>query len=221
MPYRPDLLVVANNLGAILAGVLLTLYISFVSMGLAMVVGLVVALMRISKVPLLSWLAGAYIQFFRGIPQYVFLIWLYYGVAMLTGINFAPIQAGIIALTLQYGGYLAEIFRAGIEAIGKGQTESALSVGLSRVQTYRYIILPQAFRIILPPTANMFIGMLKDSSLVSIIGVMELMRTTTVKSNLYFRPFEFFTTAALIYIALTFVFSTLVNRLEWRLKYSR
>jgi ABC-type amino acid transport system permease subunit len=172
-------------------------------------------------VPFLSWLAGAYIQFFRGIPQYVFLIWLYYGVAMLTGINFAPIQAGIIALTLQYGGYLAEIFRAGIEAIGKGQTESALSVGLSRAQTYRYIILPQAFRIILPPTANMFIGMLKDSSLVSIIGVMELMRTTTVKSNLYFRPFEFFTTAALIYIALTFVFSTLVNRLEWRLKYSR
>lgn len=218
MPYTPDLSVVFDNMDAIIVGVGMTIAISVIAMSLALVVGLIVALLRLSKIAPLSAAAGAYIQFFRGIPQYVFLIWLYYGIAMLTGINFAPLQAGIIALTFQYGGYLAEIYRAGIQAISKGQTESALSVGMTRSQAYRYVILPQAFRIIIPPTANMYIGMLKDSSLVSVIGVTELMRTTFIKSNLYFRPFEFFTTAALIYVFLTLIFSQVVNRLELRLR---
>ncbi len=219
MPYHPDLRVVLNNADAIIAGVQMTLFISVIAMSLALIVGLIVALLRISKVSALSGPAGAYIQFFRGIPQYVFLIWLYYGIAMLTGVNFQPIQAGVIALTLQYGGYLAEIYRAGIQAIGKGQTEAAMSVGLSKRQTYQFVILPQAFRIIIPPTANMFIGMLKDSSLVSVIGVNELMRMTFIKSNLYFRPFEFFTTAALIYVIMTAIFSKFTDRLELRLQF--
>lgn len=219
MPYQPDLKVVLDNMDAIIAGVGLTLGISFVAMLLALVVGLAIALMRISKIGILSQVAGAYIQFFRGIPQYVFLIWLYYGLSMLTGINFRPLEAGILALTLQYGGYLAEIYRSGIQAIGTGQTEAAMSVGLTTRQTYQFVILPQAFRIIIPPTANMYIGMLKDSSLVSVIGVNELMRTTFLKSNLYFRPFEFFTTAALIYVVLTVVFSKVTDRLELRMQF--
>jgi His/Glu/Gln/Arg/opine family amino acid ABC transporter permease subunit len=219
MPYTPDLRILVNNIDALLLGVLMTLVISAGAMLVGLILGLIIALIRISKQQLLNNLAGIYIQFFRGIPQYVFLIWLYYGISMLTGINFAPIQAGIIALSMQYAAYLAEIYRAGIQAISKGQTEAAMSVGLSKRQAYQFIILPQALRIVIPPIGNMYIGMLKDSSLVSIIGVNELMRQTFIKSNLYFRPFEFFTTAALIYVFLTFVFSSFVNRLELRLKF--
>jgi His/Glu/Gln/Arg/opine family amino acid ABC transporter permease subunit len=219
MNYSPDLKVLADNVDALFLGLQMTMFISVVAMAAALVFGLLIALMRISNVTFLKSPATAYIQFFRGIPQYVFLIWLYYGMSMLTGINFQPLQAGIIALSMQYSGYLAEIYRAGIQAIGKGQAEAAQSVGLSKRQTYQYVILPQAIRIIIPPAANMYVGMLKDSSLVSVIGVMDLMRVTFIKSNLYFRPFEFFTTAALIYVFLTFVFSSVVDRLEVRLRF--
>jgi His/Glu/Gln/Arg/opine family amino acid ABC transporter permease subunit len=219
MTYQPDLRVVYDRMDVIFIGLKMTLIISSIAMGLALVVGLVVALIRISKVPVLSTLGSIYVQFFRGIPQYVFILWLYYGLAMLTGINFRPLEAGILALMLQYGGFMSETFRAGIQAIGKGQSEAAISVGMTKRQTYQYIVLPQALRIMIPPLGNSYIGMLKDSSLVSVIGVMELMRVTSVQANLYFRPFEFYTLAALIYILLTFVFSEALRRVEIRLKF--
>ena len=219
MPYHPDLKVLTDNFDAILLGLRMTLIISSLGMVSALIVGLIVALMRISDVKILSRIAAFYIQFFRGIPQYVFIVWLYYGLAMLTGIDFKPIQAGLLALTLQYAGFLAETYRAGIQAVGKGQTESAMSVGLSKRQTFQYIVLPQAVRIIIPAAGNSFIGMLKDSSLVSVIGVTELMRSTQIKASLYFRPFEFLTAAALIYVGLTFVFSFFVQRVEQRMQY--
>jgi His/Glu/Gln/Arg/opine family amino acid ABC transporter permease subunit len=184
----------------------------------ALVLGLVVAFVRISPIKPLSWLANLYVQFFRGIPQFVFLLWLYYGISILLGINFQPITAGVIALSIQHGAYLSEIFRAGIQAIHKGQMEAGLSVGLSKPRIYQRIILPQAFRIVLPPVVNTWIGMLKDTSLVSVIGVHELMRTTELQSSYYFRPFEFYTAAALLYVAMTFVFSRLAGLIEARLR---
>ena len=177
------------------------------------------AFARISHLRPLSWLANLYVQFFRGIPQFVFLLWLYYGLSILLGINFKPITAGVIALSVQHGAYLSEIYRAGIQAIHKGQMEAGLSVGLSRPRIYQRIILPQAFRIIFPPVVNTWIGMLKDTALVSVIGVQELMRTTELQSNYYFRPFEFYTTAALLYVALTFIFSRLASLIEARLRF--
>lgn len=219
MEYTPDFKVLVDNADALLLGLRMTMVISAIATALALILGLIIALLRISKQKILSIPAGFYIQFFRGIPQYVFLIWLYYGASMATGISFAPLQAGIIALSMQYAGYMAEIYRAGIQAIGKGQTEAALSVGLSKRKTFQFIILPQALRIVIPPIGNMYIGLLKDSSLVGIIGVLDLMRATSIASNLYFRPFEFFTTTALIYVFLTFVFSRIVDRIEFRLKF--
>jgi His/Glu/Gln/Arg/opine family amino acid ABC transporter permease subunit len=219
MRYQPDLSVVTSRWAVILAGVELTLYVAVVAMAVALVLGLVVAFIRISPFKPLAWLANGYVQFFRGIPQFVFLLWLYYGIAILLGINFRPITAGVIALSVQYAAYLSEIYRAGIQAIHKGQMEAGLSVGLSRPRIYQRIILPQAFRIVLPPTVNMWIGMLKDTSLVSVIGVQELMRTTELQSNFYFRPFEFYTAAALIYVTMTFVFSRIAGMIETRLKF--
>jgi ABC-type amino acid transport system permease subunit len=134
------------------------------------------------------------------------------------GIKFAPFVAGVVSLSMQYAASIAEIYRAGIEAIGRGQTESAASVGLTKVQCYRYIVLPQAIRIVLPPLGNSWISMMKDSSLVSVIGVMEIMLTANLKANDYFRPFEFFTFAAVLYIALTFLFSFGNQMLERKLR---
>jgi His/Glu/Gln/Arg/opine family amino acid ABC transporter permease subunit len=219
MRYQPDLSVVIARLPVILMGLQLTLYVAALAMAVALVLGLLVAFARISPIRPLSWLANLYVQFFRGIPQFVFLLWLYYGLSILLEINFKPITAGVIALSVQHGAYLSEIYRAGIQAIHKGQMEAGLSVGLSRPRIYQRIILPQAFRIIFPPVVNTWIGMLKDTALVSVIGVQELMRTTELQSNFYFRPFEFYTAAALLYVTLTFVFSRLSSLVETRLRF--
>lgn len=199
-------------------GLGMTLYISIVAMFFALIIGLIVALVRLSKLKPVALIGRAYIEFFRGIPLFVFIIWLYYGIAMVVGINFRPLVAGVICLGMQHGGYLAEIYRSGIQAISKGQWEASYSLGFSPVRTFIKIIFPQAFKIIIPPTANMFVGMLKDSALVSIIGVNELMRQSQMATSLTFRPFEFYTVTALIYVALTLGFSQLVKILEVRMK---
>ena len=206
MGYRFDLKVVVDNMDEFIAAVGMTLLVAAVSMVVALIVGLIVAFMRISRLGILRTTAQAYINFFQGAPLYVLIFWVYYGVAMMAGVNFQPFTAGAIALSTQYGAYMAEIYRSGIEAIERGQREAAVSMGLTMPQTYRYVILPQALRIVLPSLGNMWIAMIKDSSLLSIIGVMEIMRTAYLNSNDYFRPFEFYTLAALLYIALTFIF---------------
>jgi glutamine transport system permease protein len=216
--YDFDLKVIVDNLDEFVAAVGMTLLVSAVSMVAALVVGLAVALMRISRSNILRAPAQAYINFFQGAPLYVLIFWVYYGVAMLVGVNFQPFTAGAIALTTQYGAYMAEIYRSGIQAIERGQREAAVSMGLTTTQTYRHIILPQALRIVLPSLGNMWIAMIKDSSLLSIIGVMEIMRTAYLNSNDYFRPFEFYSLAALLYIALTFLFFYSNQALERKLK---
>jgi His/Glu/Gln/Arg/opine family amino acid ABC transporter permease subunit len=198
-------------------GLMMTIYISVMGMLLALVLGLVVALMRMSKIAPIRWLAQLYINVFRAIPLFVFIIWMYYGLPIVLGINFNPIVAGVLCLGLQYAGWLAEIYRSGIGAIGLGQREAALSLGLTRTQTFRDVIFPQALRIMLPPIGNNFVGMLKDSSLVGIIGVFELVRQGQLAVSQTFRPFEFYTTIAIIYIVLTLLLSEGVNRLERRL----
>lgn len=220
MPYTPNFGPVLRMWDVLLLSLRYTFLLAVLSIFFGVVIGLFVALLRISKVRLLSMLAGLYINFFRGIPQMVYLVWLYFGIAMATGIDFEPVVAAAFCLSTQYGGYLAEIFRSGIEAIGKGQTEAAMSMGLTTAQNYRYIILPQAIRIVIPPVGNMWVGAIKDSSLVSYLGVMELMRTTMLQANISWRPFEFYTTAALIYVFLVWLSSRGVAMLERRMKYA-
>ena len=195
-------------------GLWITVYISLIAMVLALLIGLLIAILRLSKIHILVFISKIYIEFFRGIPLFVFIIWLYYGLAMVSGINFDPITAGIICLSMQHGGYLAEIYRSGIQAVAKGQWEASFSLGFSIVNTFSKIIFPQAVKIIIPPTANMFIGMLKDSALVSIIGVNELMRQSQIATSLTFRPFEFYTVTAAIYIVLTLGLSLIAKKIE-------
>lgn len=220
MPYVPDFTPVLRAWSALLFALRYTLLIAALTLFFGCVIGLFVALMRISKYRVLTVPAAIYVNFFRGIPQMVYLVWLYFGIAMVTGIDFEPILAASVCLSTQYGGYLAEIFRSGIQAIGKGQTEAAQAMGLTMPQTYRYIIVPQAVRIIIPPVGNMWVGAIKDSSLVAILGVMELMRTAQVKTTMTWRPFEFYTTVALMYVVLVWLSSKGVAKLEQRMRHA-
>jgi His/Glu/Gln/Arg/opine family amino acid ABC transporter permease subunit len=220
MPYVPDFGPVLRMWDVLLLSLRYTFLLAVLALFFGMVIGLFIALLRISKIPGLSALAGVYINFFRGIPQMVYLVWLYFGIAMVTGVDFAPVVAAAICLATQYGGYLAEIFRSGIEAIGPGQSEAAISMGLTASQSYRYIVLPQAVRIIIPPIGNMWVGAIKDSSLVSYLGVMELMRTAMLQANISWRPFEFYTATALIYVFIVWLSSKGVASLERRMQYA-
>jgi His/Glu/Gln/Arg/opine family amino acid ABC transporter permease subunit len=196
-------------------GVQLTLQIATVSIVLAMVFGLPLCLLRMSRVGAISSIALIYIAVMRAIPLYVFILWMYFGVPTVIGANIEAVTAGILCLTLQYSAWLAEIYRAALQAIDKGQREAALSTGLSRSRAFARVIWPQAWRIIIPPLASNYIGIIKDSSLVGVIGVNELMRQAQIADSLSFRPFELFTAAMVIYIVLALIIaplSTLVER---------
>ena len=200
----------------LLEGTLLTLKIAALSMALAMVFALPLALLRMSRVWILSGIAMVYIAVLRAIPLLVFILWMYFGVTLVTGLQVDAFGAGVICLTLQYSAWLAEIYRAGLQAIDKGQREAALSTGLSRSRAFAKVIWPQAWRIIIPPLASNFIGIIKDSSLVGVIGLNELMRQAQIADSLSFRPFELFTAAMLIYIALALIISPLASAVERR-----
>lgn len=197
-------------------GVQLTLQVAIVSMALAMILGLPIALMRMSHNWFVRSFASLYISIFRAIPPLVFILWMYYGVTLVTGLNIEAFWSGVICLTLQYSAWLSEIYRSGLQAIDKGQREAALSTGLSRSNAFVKVIWPQAWRIIIPPMANNFVGIVKDSSLVGIIGVNELMRQSQIAVSLTFRPFELYTAAMVIYILLTLAIARLASFLEQR-----
>ncbi len=197
-------------------GLLVTFEVSIVAECLAIIIGLIAGIIRVSNPRIPRLLAVAYIDFFRGVPLLVTLVWLYYGVSLLLHIDISAFNAGVIGLGVTYGAFLAEVFRAGIEAIPKGQIEASYSLGLSRFQTMHRVILPQALRIIFPPLANSFIGMLKDSSLVAILSVTDLMRVGMIVAADTFRAFEAYTFVAVVYYVLTLVTARLVSQVERR-----
>ena len=209
--------VVWDNSGLLLRALKITFEISIVAEIISLVVGLLIAILRVQKSRPLQWLAIAFIDFFRAVPLLVLLIWLYYGVTIITGLSFSAFQAGVIGIGVLYGANLAEIFRAGLEAVPVGQREAALTLGLSRRQALQSVVLPQAVRISIPPLGNMWIGVMKDSTLVSILGIQEIMRTAQNVVLTNFRPFEIYTTVAAIYLVLVFIFSRLIAILERRM----
>lgn len=193
-----------------------TIIIAAFSVLFGVVLGTLLSLMKQSKIRILKNVSSAYIEFVRGTPLLVQLFIVYYGLP----INLSAIPAGVVALSLNSGAYVAEIIRAGIEAVDKGQMEAARSLGMSHVQSMRYIILPQALRNILPVLGNEFITIIKESSIVSVIGVPEIMyNAETIRGNT-FKPFEPLVVAAVIYFILTFSLSKLVGYVERRLKTS-
>ena len=199
--FRPEF--IWDNRHVFIDGMWLTLFIAVIAFSLATVLGLAVALLRMSRSRIVKPIMAAYVNVFRAIPLLVFVLFVYYGIAIQFDLAISAIQAGILTLTLQYSAWLGEIFRGGIQAVSDGQRQAALSVGMSRPQTFLRVVMPQATRIVTPPTGNMSIGMIKDSSLVYIIGVPELLRVSNLLANSTFRYFEVYLATVIMYLILT------------------
>lgn len=198
---------------ALLVGAKTTILLSLVSMALALVLGLLAALARLSRHTVLRWTSNVYIEVIRGTPLLVQLFIVYYGLPQY-GIKLDAFVAGFLTLGFHYGAYLSEVYRAGILAVERGQIEAAQSIGMSRGQVLREVILPQAIPVVLPPLGNYFISMLKDSALTATISVTELLRAGQLKVAITFRAMEIYLFIATTYFALSFPFALLVRRLE-------
>jgi polar amino acid transport system permease protein len=167
------------------------------------------------KFPLVQ-IAYVYIDFFRTTPALVQLIWIFYVLPIILGLNLSPFTSGVIALSLNAGAFLAEVFRSGLQSISQGQHDAAYVLGLRRDQTWLRIIFPQAFRRVLPATGNVLIGLLKDSSLLSVVAVPELTYQMQTHVAVTFRPLELYTGLAIMYFVLTYPMSLAVSALERR-----
>lgn len=201
--------------GPLLIGLWITLKISALSLVFALALGLVAGLGRVAENPAARHLAATYVEIIRGTPLLVQIFIFYFFIG--TVLQLSPFTAGVAALAVFTGAYVAEIVRAGIEAVPRGQMEAARSLGMSTAQAMRLVILPQALRKTLPPLAGQFISLIKDSSLVSVIAITDLTKAGREIVSSTFTPFEVWFTVALMYLVLTGALSLLVRRLERRL----
>ena len=179
-------------------------------------IGLFVGIARISSFRLIRWAAAVYVDFFRGTPLLVQIFLIYFAIPVITGQRMDPFMAAISACGINSGAYVAEIFRAGIQSIDEGQMEAGRSLGMTWGQTMRYIIVPQAFKRVIPPLGNEFIALLKDSSLVSVIGFEELTRRGQLIIAKTYGSLEIWFSVAIIYLAMTLTISQFVAYLERR-----
>ena len=209
--------VVFSNFSFLLEGVRLTLIITSLALSMGVVIGLLTAIIRLAKVPILTPVLVGYVEFFRGTPPLVQIMWFFFGLPILLGVHIPGEVSCTIALGLNAGAFLSEIFRAGIQAVPVGHIEAGLSVAMSRFTVMRRVILPQAIVIILPALGNIFISLIKDSSLVSVIAVDELMRRGDELNTRTYRPIEVYTVVAFMYFALTYATSRLMLAWEDRL----
>jgi glutamine transport system permease protein len=215
MDFRLD--IILDYLPLILRGALLTIGISIVSIIFGSILGLAIGLGKMSTRMIVRWPMNAYINFFRGTPLYVQILMVHFGLIPLIIGRTEPIIAAITALSLNSAAYTAEIFRAGIQSMSAGQLEAAYSLGMSHRQAMRFIILPQAIKRMIPAFCNEFIVLVKDSSLVAIIAAPEIMYWSNVMSGQYYRIWEPYLFASLIYFILTYSLSKLLNVLERKL----
>lgn len=205
------------NLLFLLDGMVWTVALSASAILLGVAVGLFVALLALSGRPSLERLARIWVEGIRAIPLLVLILWVYYGLPVVAGVSLGPFTAGVLALALSDSAFEAEIFRAGIQSIEHGQHEAAEALGLSGWRKYRFVILPQALRRILPALGNQFVYMIKMSALVSVIGMQELTRRANELVVVEYRPLEIYTVLVLEYLALILLVSGAVRRLERRL----
>lgn len=201
-------------------GILVTFQVTLLSIGLSLVLGLVTGLGRLSRNRIANLVASTYVEVIRGVPLLVQLFYIYYALGRIESFSgLPPLAAAVLAMGICYGAYMGEVFRAGIDSIDKGQTEAARSLGFNRAQTMALVILPQAWRTILPPVGNEFIALLKDSSLVSILAVSDLLRRGREFASESFLYFEAYTVVALVYLLITLVLSKAVSHMEAKLNY--
>jgi polar amino acid transport system permease protein len=191
----------------LLQGMEVTILVSLLSMGVGVIVGLAVALARLSPFAPLRWFAAFYVDFLRSTPLLIQLVWVFFALPILLGYSLPPIVAGVATLGAYSGAYLAEIFRAGILSIAMGQRHAALALGMTRTQVLKRIVLPQALTRMLPPIASTLITLVKDSSLVSVISVAELMWAAQSLAAVSLRPVEVLTGTGFLYVALTYPLS--------------
>ena len=216
MQFNFDLVV--NSFPLLLVGAGVTIKITALSVALGVVIGLFVGIARISRIKILRVLAAIYVDFFRGTPLLVQIFLVYFALPVITGQRVDPFVAAIGSCGINSGAYVAEIFRAGIQSIDKGQMEAGRSLGMTWVQTMRYIIVPQAFKRVIPPLGNEFIALLKDSSLVSVIGFEELTRRGQLIIAKTYGSLEIWLSGAVSYLAMTVTISRFVAYLERRYK---
>ena len=200
---------------------LLTLELTAGAVAIGVVIGLFMALARLSKLKLVRVGAIAYIDFFRGTPLLVQIFLVYFLIPKFLHWETLPDNyqyiAGVLAMGLNSGAYIAEIFRAGIQSIDRGQSEAARSLGMTHSQSLRYVILPQAFKRVVPPLGNEFIALLKDSSLLSIIAIQELFYSAKIVAGRTYQPIPMYIAAALYYLVMTQLISQWVSYMERRL----
>jgi His/Glu/Gln/Arg/opine family amino acid ABC transporter permease subunit len=207
----------STNLKFLLSGMGVTIYISLISIIISMILGFIVAIPSLAKNKFLTYINIGYVEIVRAIPLLVLILWIYYGLPIMTGLSFSPFVSGIIALAISESAFQAEIFRAGINSIKKSQWEAGSSLGLTFYKRLRLVILPQAIKNILPALGNQFVYVLKMSSLVSIIGIADLTRKANELVVSTYRPLEIYTFLILEYLILILVVSFFVRKLEKRL----
>ena len=196
-------------------GILVTFEVTIMAIIFALIIGLFTGLGRVSKNRVINGIASVYVEVIRGIPLLVQLFYIYFALGRF--VNVPALLSAVLAMAICYGAYMGEIYRAGIESIPKGQMEAARSLGMNNSQAMRHVILPQAFKTILPPIGNEFVALLKDSSLVSILAVSDLLRRGREFASESFTYFETYTMVALVYLIITLFLSKLISIMEERL----
>lgn len=207
---------VLDNLEYLLTGAFLTLQITLISMFFGILIGLITAIARLKGNGVLRAMAKGYVSIIRGTPLMVQIFIVYFGLPDL-GIQLSPMMSAYISMSLNVGAYLSETFRATILSVEHGQTEAAQSLGMTPWQTMRYVILPQAARIAIPPVGNTFIGMLKETSLISVVTVVELFRAAQILIARYYVAMPFLIAIGIMYWIMSTGLSIVLNRVEKRL----
>lgn len=211
-----DFSLIWNSLPLLLAGAGVTIEITAIAVGLGFIFGLITSVCRLSGVKVLQVIAVCYVNIIRGTPMLVQIFLIYFALPMVIGERINPFVAAVAACSINSGAYVSEIFRAGIQSVDKGQMGAGRSLGLSWMQTMRYVILPQAFKHVIPPLGNEFISMTKETSLVSVIGFEELTRRGQLIIAKTYGSFEIWLTVAAIYLVMTLTIARLVSYLERR-----
>lgn len=215
MGYEYDFSVISNNMDIFIEGTLKTLEISAIALLLAIPIGIIFGMGRISRNPVFRLISSIYVEVMRGVPLLVLLIWIFFVLGQF--LKLGSYWGSIIGLAIFTGAFIAEIVRSGIQSVPKGQMEAARSSGMTYWQAMRLIILPQAFRRVLPPLASQFIMLIKDSSLISVIGATELTLAAKNLVSTTLRSIEVWTFVGLLYFVMTFTLSMIIRVIERRL----
>lgn len=209
-----DWSVIWSNRALYVDGLWATVLLSLAAIATGTLVGLLVAAVRTSRVPVLAQLARGYLEVFRGTPLLIQMLFIYFGAAYLSGFAISVFGAALLALTLYQGAYIAEVFRAGIEAVPRGQWEASRVLGLSRTQTFGAVILPQTRAIVLPPLVGQYLSLIKDTSIAVVIGYVELVRQGQAVIDRVGDPTTSYLAVAVLYFVICYPLSVLVRRME-------